>query len=99
MADAVLEVPVIPQGVENLLMVRTRGVQDLIQRPYTTVWRTAGPGSRRHSSVLLLMGPLVPALVLLLGYVFLWHWGFRLCVPDEVLSSLIGGDVDVCLPE
>jgi hypothetical protein len=42
-----------------------------------------------------LLGPLV----LLLVYVFLWRWGCRLRVPDEVLGSLVGGDVDVRLPE
>jgi hypothetical protein len=43
--------------------------------------------------------PLVPALVLLLVYVFLRRWGCRICVPDEVLGSLMSGDVDVHLPE
>jgi hypothetical protein len=33
--DRVLEVPAMPQGVAHLLVVRTLGVKDLVQHPYS----------------------------------------------------------------
>jgi hypothetical protein len=81
--------------VAHLLVVQTLGVEDLIKRPYTAAWRAVGLGSQWLSGVHFLSRPLVPALVLMPVYVFLQRWGCRLRVPNEVLSSLIGDDVDV----
>ena len=83
----------------DLLVVQTLGVKDLVQCPYTAAWRVAGPSSRWPNGVYFFLMPLIPTLVLLLVYVFLWRWGCRLHAPDEVLGSLIDGDLDVRLSE
>jgi hypothetical protein len=80
-------------------VVRTLGVEDLVQHPYIATRRAAGPSRRRPNDMHFFPGPLVPALILLLVHVLLWGRGCRLHMPDEVLSSLIGGDANVRLLE
>jgi hypothetical protein len=99
MPDGMLEVSIVPQGVAHVLVVRTQGVEDFIQCPYSFVGCTAGPSGRRSDGVHLLTRPFLPALVRLLVHVPPWHgWcGFR--ASYEVLGPLIRSDVDVHLPE
>jgi hypothetical protein len=47
----------------------------------------------------LLAGPLFPAFIWLLVHVSSRRGWYGICASDEVLGSLIRGDVDVCLPE
>jgi hypothetical protein len=47
----------------------------------------------------LLARPFLPALVWLLVHVPPWCKWCGFCAPDEVLSPLVLGDVNVCLPE
>jgi hypothetical protein len=74
-ANGVLKFLIVSRGVAHLLVVRTLGVEDLVQRPYTTSWRTTGPVNRRPDGVHFLPRPLVPTLVLLLVHDFLRRWG------------------------
>ena len=90
MPDGVFEIPVVPQGVPHVLVVQALGVEDLIQCPYLSMW----PGG-----VFLLPGSLLPAFVWLLVHVPSRCWWYGLCASNEVLSPLICGDVEVCLPE
>jgi hypothetical protein len=73
MDDRVLEVSLVSQGVAHLLVVRTLGVENLVQCSHTAAWRAAGQNRWRTSSVHFLPRPLVLVLVLLLVYVFLWR--------------------------
>jgi hypothetical protein len=74
-ADGVLEVPVVSQGVAHILVVLTLGFKDHVQRPRTAAWRATGSGCWWPSGVHFLSRPLILELVLLLVYVFLWRWG------------------------
>jgi hypothetical protein len=59
----------------------------------------AGSSGRWPGGVYLLPGSLLLAFVWLLVRVPLRCWWYGLCASNEVLSPLIRGDVDVCLPE
>jgi hypothetical protein len=80
-------------------MVRALGVDDLVQCSYVASWHAAGLSRRGPSGVHFFSEPLVLVLVLLLVPTLLWCRGCRLHVADEVMSSFVYGDVDVCLPE
>jgi hypothetical protein len=93
------EVSAVPQGVVHVLVVRTLGVEDFIQCLYSSAGRAAGLSGWWPSGMYLLARPFLPALVQLLVHAPSWcGWrGFR--APNEVLGSLVRGDVDVRLPE
>jgi hypothetical protein len=99
MPDGMFEVSAVPQSVAHVLVVWTLGVEDFIQCPHSSVGCTTSSSGRWPGGVHLLARPLLPALVRLLVRIPPWRgWrGFR--ASDEVLGSLIHGDVDVCLPE
>jgi hypothetical protein len=99
MTNGVFEIPIVPQGVPHVLVVRALGVTSLVQCPYPSVGCTAGSSSRWPNSVHLLPGSLLSAFVWLLVRVPSQCGWYRLCASNEVLSLLIRGDVDVCLHE
>jgi hypothetical protein len=74
-------------------------VEDLVQCSYSSVGCGAGSSGRWPSSVHFLAGSLFPVFVRLLVRVLPRHGRHGLCASNEVLGSLIRGDVDVRLPE
>jgi hypothetical protein len=99
MHDGMFEVSAVPQGVAHVLVVRTLGVEDLIQCPYSTAGCAVGPSGRWPGGVHLLARPFLPALFQMLVHMPSWRvrHGFR--ASNEVLGPLIRGDVDVRLLE
>jgi hypothetical protein len=86
-----------PLGALSGIVVRALGVEDVIQCPFASVGCTSGSSDGWSGGMYLLMRPLLLALVKLLVRVASWcRWcGFR--SSDEVLGSLVGDDVEVCL--
>jgi hypothetical protein len=99
MPNEVFEVFAVPQGVAHVLVIRTLGVEDLVQFSHSSAGCAAGSSGRWSGGVHLLAGPLFPAFVRLLVHVPPRHGRCRFCAFDEVLGPLIRGDVDVRLPE
>jgi hypothetical protein len=97
--DGVFEVPAVPQGVPHVFVIQTLGMEDLVQCSYPTARCAVGSSGRWLGGVHLLAGPLLLAFVWLLVRVPSWCGHYELCASNEVLSPLICGDVDVCLPE
>jgi hypothetical protein len=90
-----LEVSAIPEGVAHVLVVRALGVEDVVQRAFASARSSSGARRRRSGGVDLFTRPLLPTFVGLLVRVASWCCRCRLCSSDEVLSSFIGGDVEV----
>jgi hypothetical protein len=99
MLDGVFEVSAVPQGVAHVLVIRTLGVEDLIQCSHSSVKCTAGSSGRWSGGVHILAGPFFPALVRLLVHIPPRCGQCRFCASDEVLGLLIHSDVDVRLPK
>jgi hypothetical protein len=99
MPDRVLEVPAISQSVAHLLVVRTLGVEDLIQRPYSAAGHTAGPRWLVAQRCALLPEASCPSICPLMVHVLSWRWKCGLRASNEVLVSFVGGDVDIRLLE
>jgi hypothetical protein len=99
MPHGMFEVSTVPQGVAHVLVVRTLEVEDFIQCSHSSAGCASSPSSRRPGGVHLLARPFLPTLVQLLVHVQPWHRWRKYRASDEVLGSLIRGDVDVCLPE
>jgi hypothetical protein len=99
MPDVMFEVSAVPQGVAHVLVVRTLGVEDLVQCPHSSEGCAAGSSDRWPDGVHLLTGSFFPALVRLLVCIPLWCGWRGFCASDEVLGPLICGDVDVRLPK
>jgi hypothetical protein len=97
--DGMLEIPAVPEGVVHVLVVRTLGVEDVVQRAFASSRSSSGVRGRRSGGVDLFTRPLLPALVGLLVRVTSWCRWCRLRSPDEVLSSFVDGDVEIGLPE
>jgi hypothetical protein len=98
MTDGVLEVSAVPKGVAHVLVVRALGVEDVVQRAFASMRSSSGARGRWSGGVNFAR-PLLPMLVGLLVRVALrCHWCW-LRSSDEVLSSLVGGDVEVGFPE
>jgi hypothetical protein len=90
-----LEVSAVPEGVAHVLVVRALGVDDVVQRAFASVRSSSGARGGWSGGVNFFMGPLFPTFVGLLVHVASrCHWR-RLCSSDEVLSSFVGGDVEV----
>jgi hypothetical protein len=98
-SDGVLEVPAVPQGVAHVLVVRALGVEDVVQRAIASTRSTPGTRGRRSGCVHLFARSFLPAFVGLLVRVASWRCRCGLRSPDEVLSSFVGGDVEVGFPE
>jgi hypothetical protein len=99
MPNRVFEFSAVPQGVTHVLVIRTLGVEDLIQCSHSSVRCAAGSSGRWLDGVHLFAGPFFPALIRLLVRIPSWCGWRGCCAPDEILGSLIRGDVDVRLPE
>jgi hypothetical protein len=95
MPDGVLEVHAVPQGVAHVLVIRTLGVEDLIQCSHSSARCAAGPSGRWPGSVHLLAGPFFPVLVRLLVRISPWCGWHAFCASNKVLGPLIHSDIDV----
>jgi hypothetical protein len=94
-----LEVSAVPEGVAHVLVVQALGVEDVVQRALASVRSPSSARGGRSGGVDLFTRPLLPAFVGLLVRVASWCCRCRLCSSDKVLSSFIGGDVEVGFPE
>jgi hypothetical protein len=94
--NGVLEVPAVPEGVAHVLVVWALGVEDVVQCTFASVGCSSGARGGWSSGVDFFTRPFLPTFVGLLVCVASWC---RLCSSDEVLSSFIGGDVEVRFPE
>jgi hypothetical protein len=94
-----LEVSAVPEGVAHVLVVRALGDEDVVQRVFASARSSLGARGGRSGGVDLFTRPLFPTFVGLLVCVASRCCRCRLCSSDEVLSSFIGGDVEVGFPE
>jgi hypothetical protein len=97
--DGVPKVSSVLKGVAHVLVVRALGVEDVVQRAFTFSRSSLGARGGRSGGVDLFTRPLLPALVGLLVRVASRCCWCRLRSPDEVLSSFVGGDVEIGFPE
>jgi hypothetical protein len=94
-----LEVFAVPEGVAHVLVVRALGVEDVAQRAFASAWSSSSARGGRSGGVDFFTGPLFPTFVGLLVHVASRCRRRRLCSSDEVLSSFVGGDVEVGFSE
>jgi hypothetical protein len=94
-----LEVPAVPKGVVHVLVVRALGVEDVVQCALAPARSSPGARGRWSGGMHLFSRSLLPAFVRLLVRVVSWRCRCRLRSSDEVLGSLVGGDVEVGFPE
>src|SRR6187455_3509182 len=99
MSDGVLEVPAVTESMAHVLVVRARGVEDVVQRALASMRPSSGARGGWSGGVYFFTRPLLPAFVGWLVRVASWCCRCRLRSSDEVLSSLVGGDVEVGFPE
>jgi hypothetical protein len=97
--ERVFEVPVILEGVAHVLVVRALGVEDVVQRAFTSMGCSSSARGGWPGGVDFFTGPLLPTLVGLLVRVASRCRRCRCCSFDEVLSSFVDGDVEVSFPE
>jgi hypothetical protein len=97
--DGVLEVSAVPEGVMHILVVWALGVEDVIQRSFTSAGCPSSTRDGWSSGMDFFTRPLLPVLVGLLVRVTPWCRWSRLRSFDEVLGPFVGGDVEVRLPE
>jgi hypothetical protein len=97
--DGVFEVPAVPKSVAHVLVVWTLGVKDVVQRAVASAGSSPGTRGWWSGSVYFFARSLLPAFVGLLVRVASWCCRRGLCSPDEILGSLVGGDVEVGFPE
>jgi hypothetical protein len=97
--NGVLEVSAVPEGVAHVFVVRALGVEDVVQCTFASVRSSSGARGGWSSGVDFFARPLLPTLVGLLVRIALWCRRCRLCSSDEVLSSFVGGNVEVGFPE
>jgi hypothetical protein len=99
MPDGVFEVSAVPKGVAHVLVVRALGIEDVIQCAFASTRSSSGARGRWSGGVNFFARPLLPTLVgLLVRVASRCHWCW-LHSSDEVLSSLVSGDVEVGFPE
>jgi hypothetical protein len=93
--DGVLEVPAVTKSVAHVRVVRALGVEDVVQRAFASTRSSPGARSRWSGGVDFFVRSLLPTLVgLLIRVASRCHWCW-FYTSDEVLSSLVGGDVEV----
>jgi hypothetical protein len=97
--DRVLEVSAVPESVAHVLMVRTLGIEDVVQCTFASAGCPSGARGGWSGGVDFFARPLLPTLVGLLVHVASWCRRCKLRSSDEVLSSFVGGDVEVRSPE
>jgi hypothetical protein len=90
-----LEVSAVPQGVAHILVVRTLGIEDVVQCLLASAGCPSGMRDGWSSGVDLFTWPLLPMLARLLVRVGPWFWWREFSSPDEVLSLFFSGDVEV----
>jgi hypothetical protein len=95
--DGVLEVPTVSKSVAHVLVVRALGIEDVVQRALASA--RSSPGARGSGGVYFFARSLLPAFVGLLVRIASWCCRCGLRSSDEVLGSLVGGDVEVGFPE
>jgi hypothetical protein len=93
--DGVLEVSTVPEGVAHVLVVRTLGVEDVIQCLFASTGCPSGTRDGWSGDVDFFTRPLLPTLVGLLVCVVSWCRRCRLRSSDEVMGPFVGGDVEV----
>jgi hypothetical protein len=98
-SDELLEVSAVPEGVAHVLVVRTLGVEDVVQCSFTSMGCPSGTRDGWSGSMDFFARPLLPTLVGLLVRVASWCRRCRLRSSDEVLNPFVGGDVEVRFPE
>jgi hypothetical protein len=91
----VLEVSAVSKCVAHVLVVRALGVEDVVQRAFASTRSSPSARGRWSSGVDFFARSLLPTLVGLLIRVASWCRWCWLHSSDEVLSSLVGGDVEV----
>jgi hypothetical protein len=97
--DGVLEVSAVSKGVAHVFVVWALGVEDVVQRVFASTRSSLGARGRWSGGVDFFARSLLPTLVGLLIRVTsrcCWCWLYS---SDEVLSSLVSGDVEVGFPE
>jgi hypothetical protein len=94
-----LEVSAVPKGVAHVLVVRALGVEDVVQRAFASARSSSGARGGWSGGVDFFTRPLFPTFVGLLIRAALRCRRRRFCSSDEVLSSFVGGDVEVGFPE
>jgi hypothetical protein len=99
MPDRVLEVSAVPKGAAHVLVVRALGVEDVVQRAFASTRSSSGARGRWSGGMNFFARPLLPMLVGLLVRVASRCHLCWLHSSDEVLNSLVGGDVEVGFPE
>jgi hypothetical protein len=99
MPNGMLEVPAVPKSVAHVLVVRALGVEDVVQRALTSARSSSSARGRWSGGVHLFARSLLPAFVRLLVRVASGCYRCGLCSSDEVLGSLVGGDVEVGFPK
>jgi hypothetical protein len=94
-----LEVSAVPKGVAHVLVVRALGVEDVVQRVFASARSSSGARGGWSGGVDFFTRTLFPTFVGLLVRVSSRCSRRRLCSSDEVLSSFVGGDVEVGFSE
>jgi hypothetical protein len=97
--DGVLEVPAVAKSVAHVFVVRALGVEDVVQRAFASARSSSGARGRWSGGVYFFARPLLPSFVGLLVRVTSWCCRCGLRSSDEVLSSLVSGDLEVGFPE
>jgi hypothetical protein len=97
--NGVLEVPAVPKGVAHVLVVWALGVEDVVQCTFASMGCSSGARGGWSGGVYFFTRPFLPTFVGLLVRVTSRCRWCRLCSSDEVLSSFVGGDVEVRFPE
>ena len=99
MSDGVLEVPAVTESMAHVLVVRARGVEDVVQRALASTRPSSGARGGWSGGVYFFTRPLLPMFVGWLVRVASWCCRCGLCSSDEILGPLVGGDVEVGFPE
>jgi hypothetical protein len=94
-----LEVSTVLKGVAHVLVVLALGVEDVVQCAFASARSSSGTRGGWSGGVDFFTRPLFPTFVGLLVRVASRCRRRRLCSSDEVLSSFVGGDVEVGFPE
>jgi hypothetical protein len=97
--DGVLEISAVLEGVTHIFVVRALGVENVVQCSFASTGCPLGMRGGWSSGMDFFTRPLLPALVILLIRVAPWCRWSRLRSTDEVLGTLVGGDVEVYLLE
>ena len=95
----VLEVSAVPEGVAHIFVVRTLGVEDVVQCTFASARCSSGARGGWSGGVDFFSRSLLPTFFGLLVHVASRCRRCRLCSSDEVLSPFFGGDVEVGFPE